>query len=117
MFISKSTISAIAHKISEFESRLNRVELIENKNKTEIEKEKVFLDLPNELKTLEVDTDKKMFNINGIPFGKGIESFDIHYEARERKISVEFDSHIKFASYDMYGSKIGGGIRKKVDRH
>lgn len=66
----------------------------------------IFTDIPNELKTIEVDVEKKIFNVNGVPFGDTCTSFDISCEAVEGfKITMRFDTTVKFASYGMNGNK------------
>ena len=39
--------------------------------------EEILTGIPQEIKTLEVDTEKKIFKLNGINFGKGCEEFMI----------------------------------------
>lgn len=59
--------------------------------------EKIFI--PHELKTLEVDTEKRIFKINGEDFGKGCTGFQIicnRYDSFD--IRVEVDTKVRFAS-------------------
>lgn len=66
----------------------------------------VFSEVPNILKTIEVDTEKKIFNVNGVPFGSSCTRFYISCEAAEGfKIQMETDTSVRFASYEMNGKK------------
>lgn len=65
----------------------------------------VFTNTPNQLKKLEIDVEKKIFNINGIPFGKGTSSFDIHFDTSERTLRMTINTTVHFASYDTEGKK------------
>lgn len=66
----------------------------------------IFTDVPNDLKTIEVDVEKKIFNINGEPFGKGCTGFRISCEASEGfNIRIDIDTTVKLASYEMNGKK------------
>lgn len=59
--------------------------------------DKVFI--PRELKTLEIDTEKKIFRINGEDFGKGCTGFTItchKYDSFD--IRVEIDTTVKYAA-------------------
>lgn len=70
-------------------------------------KAEIFTNTPNELKTIEVDVEKKIFNVNGVPFGDNCTSFNISCEAAEGfKIIMEFDTTVKFALYGMNGNKL-----------
>lgn len=67
---------------------------------------KVFTNAPNELKTLEVDVEKKIFNINGVPFGEGCTGFTIGCDASEGyKITMEIDTTVIFNGYGLNGKK------------
>ncbi|MCM1191985.1 MAG: hypothetical protein NC123_17045 [Butyrivibrio sp.] len=66
----------------------------------------IFTDVPNELKTIEVDVEKKIFKVNGVPFGDHCTYFNISCDAMEGfKIRMEFNTTVKFASYGMNGRK------------
>ena len=66
---------------------------------------------PMELKTIEVDVEKKIFNVNGKPFGEGCTGFSISCEASEGyKIRMEIDTTVHLASYALADGK------KEVDR-
>lgn len=70
---------------------------------TEVE---AFLDTPNELKTIEVDVEKKIFKVNGKPFGENCTAFSISCEAAEGyKIRMEIDTTVHLASYRMSDGK------------
>lgn len=65
-------------------------------------KENIFSEIPCELKTIEVDVEKKIFKVNGVPFGNNCTAFNISCEAGEGfKIRMEIDTTVQLASYDM----------------
>lgn len=64
--------------------------------------EKVFI--PHELKTIEVDTEKKIFRINGEDFGKECTGFSIHCNSEGWNIRVAVDTTVHFATYDRHGA-------------
>lgn len=67
---------------------------------------KIFSEVPNELKTIEVDVEKKIFNVNGVPFGDKCSCFNINCKAGDGfKIEMDIDTVVNFASYDMAGRK------------
>lgn len=43
--------------------------------------QKILAGIPQEIKTLEVDTEKKIFKLNGVDFGKGCDF--LKYRAQE----------------------------------
>lgn len=60
--------------------------------------EKIFV--PHELKTIEVDAEKKIFRINGEDFGKGCTGFSIHCSSHDDfNIRVEVDTTVYYATY------------------
>lgn len=63
--------------------------------------DKIFI--PHELKTIEVDTEKKIFRINGEDFGDGCTGFTISCTPGEFKIRVEIDTTVEFANYSDKG--------------
>lgn len=70
-------------------------------------KAEIFTKTPNELKTIEVDVEKKIFNVNGVPFGEGCTEFEISVDAADGyKVSVEIDTTVHFSSYSAFGKKI-----------
>ncbi len=55
--------------------------------------------VPHELKTIEVDVDKKIFRINGEDFGRGCTGFRIECRGYKRfDIRVEIDTTVKLVS-------------------
>ena len=59
--------------------------------------DKIFV--PHELKTIEVDTEKKMFRINGEEFGKDCTGFTITCQRYDSfDIRVEVDTTVRFVS-------------------
>lgn len=66
-------------------------------------KEKLFT--PHELKTIEVDAEKKIFRINGEDFGDGCTGFSIHCKNDGFKVRVEIDTTVTFSTYDTEGNK------------
>ena len=66
---------------------------------------------PTELKTIEVDVEKKIFRVNGKDFGKGTTAFSISSKAGENcQIIMETDAETCIAEYRMWDGK------KKTDR-
>lgn len=63
--------------------------------------EKIFV--PHELKTIEVDTEKKIFKINGEDFGDGCTGFLISCTPDDFHVRVEVDTTIHFANYSDKG--------------
>ncbi len=56
--------------------------------------EKIFV--PHELKTVEIDTEKHIFRVNGEDFGKGCTSFKIicnEYESFDIYVDIETTVH------------------------
>lgn len=61
---------------------------------------------PIELKTIEVDVEKKIFNVNGKPFGEDCTAFSISADAVEGyRIRMEIDTTVRLASYGTDGKK------------
>lgn len=80
-------------------------------------KAEVFTDMPNELKTIEVDVQKKIFKVNGVPFDDRCTRFDISCEAVEGfKITMEIDTTVQFASYGMSGKKLDSQVRERRNK-
>lgn len=65
--------------------------------------DKVFT--PHELKTIEVDTEKKIFRVNGEDFGKGCNSFVISCDFTGFKVTMNIETRLSFASYERNGVK------------
>ena len=58
---------------------------------------------PHELKTIEVDVEKRIFNVNGEPFGGNCTAFSISCNATDGyKIRMEIDTTVHLASYSMH---------------
>ena len=65
-------------------------------------KELIFA--PHELRTIEVDVEKKIFKVNGEDFGHGCRYFSISCDAEEGyKVRMEIDTKVILASYDGIG--------------
>nr|DAT94155.1 MAG TPA: hypothetical protein [Caudoviricetes sp.] len=62
---------------------------------------KVFV--PHELKTIEVDTEKKIFRINGEDFGENCTHFSIDCDSDGFRVSARIDTTLEFANYDIKG--------------
>lgn len=74
----------------------------------------ILTNIPNELKTIEVDIEKNIFNVNGVPFGDYCTSFSISCEAVEGfKIRMEMDTKVELASYERSGKKISDNAYEK----
>lgn len=57
---------------------------------------------PMELKTIEVDVEKKIFKVNGKDFGQGTTGFSISCEAAEGyRITMEIETTVRIAEYRM----------------
>lgn len=75
----------------------------------------IFSEMPCELKTIEVDVEKKIFKVNGVPFGNNCTAFSISCEACEGfKIRMEIDTTVHFASYGMEQGELKEGHTYKV---
>lgn len=65
---------------------------------------------PHELKTIEVDVEKKIFKVNGEDFGKDCTGFSISCETGNRdewfRVLMEISQNLAFESkYDFDGNK------------
>lgn len=70
-----------------------------------------FKGTPNELKTIEVDVEKRIFKVNGEPFGENCTGFSISCDANDGyTLRMEIDTTVHLASYAMHNGK------KKTDR-
>lgn len=77
-------------------------------------KANIFTDIPNELKTVEIDFDKKIFKINGVDFGDTTTDFSINFEAGVGfNVYVDIHTKVRFATYDVNGKKITDRITKR----
>lgn len=72
---------------------------------------KIFV--PHELKTIEVDAEKKIFRINGEDFGESCTGFSISCTPEEFKIKVEIDTTVEFANYSSKGELRKQGTYKR----
>nr|UWD72780.1 MAG: hypothetical protein [Bacteriophage sp.] len=64
--------------------------------------EKILAGVPQEIKTLEVDTEKKVFKLNGVNFGDGCDYFEISCTGGEGfKIRMELSKRIICANYRL----------------
>lgn len=62
--------------------------------------EDILAEVPQEIKTLEVDTEKKIFKLNGVDFGDGCDYFAIYCDAVDGfKIRMELSKRIICANY------------------
>lgn len=79
-----------------------------------MEERKIFV--PHELKTIEIDVEKKIFRVNGEDFGKDCTGFSLccstkHSDAERYAVSMDIDTYMRFrANYDIEGNKTGGGF-------
>lgn len=62
---------------------------------------KIFV--PHKLKTIEVNTEKKIFRINGEDFGHECTGFMISCTPDDFRIDMQVDTTIHFASYSNKG--------------
>ena len=70
-------------------------------------KAEIFTDTPNELKTIEIDAEKRIFKINGTDFGNGTKSFTINCEGGKGfAIRIDLDTKVSYATYNEKGEKI-----------
>ena len=62
--------------------------------------EEILAGIPQQIRTLEVDTEKKIFKLNGIDFGNGCDYFAVSCQGGEGfRIRMELSKHIVFANY------------------
>lgn len=84
-----------------------------------MEDNKIFV--PHELKTIEVDVEKKIFRVNGEDFGRNCTGFTISCSAEREtdkflNLSMYVDTGISFTSYDNSGNKTSESFKEKADR-
>lgn len=77
-----------------------------------MEETKIFV--PHELKTIEIDVEKKIFRVNGENFGKNCDGFSIDCStaAKTNKwfdITVRIHTDVKYAYYGENGKKTKEG--------
>lgn len=87
------------------------VEILNGKMEEKTLMNKIFT--PHELKTIEVDTEKKIFRINGEDFGEGCTGFTISCTPGEFKIRAEIDTTVEFANYSSKGELQEQGTYKR----
>ena len=72
-----------------------------------MEENKIFV--PHELKTIEIDVEKKIFRVNGEDFAKNCDSFSFTCQTGKFdewfKVGMGVHTDIKYASYDFDGKK------------
>lgn len=62
--------------------------------------EEILAGVPQEIKTLEVDTEKKVFKLNGVDFGNGCDYFEISCTGGEGfQIRMKISKEIICANY------------------
>lgn len=83
-----------------------------------MEERKIFV--PHELKTIEIDVEKKIFRVNGEDFGRQCEEFILRCSANRAgglsewlRLSLETKQWISFANYDFNGKKTNEESHKK----
>lgn len=79
-----------------------------------MEEKKIFV--PHELKTIEIDVEKKIFRVNGEDFGRRCTGFSIDCSVdRDKKeffkVGASIKATIEFANYDRNGNKTSEGER------
>lgn len=69
--------------------------------------------VPHELKTIEIDVEKKIFCVNGEDFGKGCDSFSISCQTGDRdewfEVHMRVHTDVKYANYNFDGEKTKEG--------
>lgn len=78
----------------------------------------VLTKIPNELKTIEIDTEKKIFKINGEDFGRETKGFLISCSPNNPEedwfsIGVRLNTSVHFVNYDINGKKTGERSKEK----
>ena len=87
------------------------VEILNGKMEEKTLMNKIFT--PHELKTIEVDTEKKIFRSNGEDVGEGCTGFTISCTPEEFKIRAEIDTTVEFANYSSKGELQEQGTHKR----
>lgn len=64
--------------------------------------DKVFI--PHELKTLEVDVEKKLFRVNGEDFGKDCSEFSISCNSDGWRIRMEMEARVVYEGFSRTGT-------------
>lgn len=72
-----------------------------------MEESKIFV--PHELKTIEIDVEKKIFRVNGEDFGNNCTAFSINCETQKYdewfRVYMRAHADVKYANYDINGMK------------
>lgn len=83
-----------------------------------MEEKKIFV--PHELRTIEIDVEKKIFRVNGEDFASDCDEFVLRCSANRKgglseylRVSLETKSRLHFANYDYYGNKTKEECHKK----
>lgn len=64
--------------------------------------EEILSGVPQKIKTLEVDTEKKIFRLNGIDFAEGCDYFEVSCKGGEGfRVRMELNKRIVCANYDF----------------
>lgn len=84
-----------------------------------MENNKIFV--PHELKTVEIDVERKIFRVNGEDFGKHCTGFTINCSTEREgdkflNLSLYVDTGISFTSYDHNGDKTIESFKKRSGR-
>lgn len=84
----------------------------------EVEEKKIFV--PNELKTIEIDVEKKIFRVNGEDFADRCDELVLRCSTNRPgalsewiRLTLETKSWISFSNYDFNGNKTKEEHRKK----
>lgn len=68
--------------------------------------EEILSEIPQEIKTLEVDVEKKIFRLNGIDFAEGCDFFLVECQGGEGfHVKMELNKKIVCANYDFWNHK------------
>ena len=76
-----------------------------------MEERKIFV--PHELKTIEIDVEKKIFRVNGEDFGRDCDEFTISCSTKKErgddeylKVGMRINTTVKYANYNWNGEKM-----------
>lgn len=68
--------------------------------------EEILSEIPQEIKTLEVDVEKKIFRLNGIDFAEGCDFFSVECQGGEGfRVRMELNKKIVCTNYDFWNRK------------
>lgn len=72
---------------------------------------------PHHLKTIEVDTENKVFKVNGEDFGTGCTGFLIECTGYEEfSVEMRIDTHVRYARY-RGGKKVSDVLKPLLQEH